>query len=212
VIRDDREPDRHDHEEDDDRRDGANGRSSRVPTKPRLVEPPRTPQHRRPEHDEHAAGDGRGDRGGVVAGQAVDGDVADAVDRTGDDHQRPGRERGGCARSRSQPRVDHGKQRRACDGHQAARQVIARRGTRLAMPVRIVEHRQGRGDNRRHEIAAAARCLRDAVERRAPLVFAPAGADRADAFDLLALDIRVDGEERLGSGVVCGAARRGSRS
>jgi len=62
-----------------------------------------------------------------------------------------------------------------------------------------------RGDNRRHEVAAGARRLRDPVERRAPLVFAPAGADRADAFDLLALDIRVDGEERLGSGVVCGA-------
>ena len=150
---DDREPDRHDDEHDRERRDGADERPPQVAPQRALVEPARAPQHGRAEHEQRRARDAADDRRDVVAAEAVDGDVADAVDDAGDDHQRTGRERGDGARARPQPRVRDREQRRERDGHEPAREVVADRRAGLAVPERVVEHPQGGGRHRhaKHE-------------------------------------------------------------
>jgi hypothetical protein len=72
--------------------------------------------------------------------KAVDGDVTDAVDDAGEDHQRPGRQRGDRARPGPQPWIREGQQPRERDGHEPAREMVADRRAGLAVPERVVEH------------------------------------------------------------------------
>src|SRR5688572_3893099 len=51
------------------------------------------------------------------------------------------------------------------------------------------------GDDRRDEIAAVARCRRDAVDRALPLSLAAAAANGAHALDLTRFDFRIDPQQ-----------------
>ena len=169
VVGHDRERDRHDHEEERDRRDDADERPPQVAPQRPLVEPPRAPQHGRAEHDEHRARDPGQDRRDVVAAQAVDGDVADAVDDAGDDHQRTGRERGDRARPGSQPWIRDGQQQRERDRYEPAREVVADRRAGLAVPERIVEHPQcgdSQGDAEHQRLEARSARRPDQLDQR----------------------------------------------
>ena len=138
---------KHDQHREREHRHAAGGAAGESPA-PRPGRAPCTPDGRDPEHDQHRAGERRQDSGEVVPGDAVDGDVSDAVRYTTDDRERAGEDRRPPAHLGAEPRCDHDQQTGGRQGDEPAGEVIAGRDTRLGMDEGIIRNGERDDDER----------------------------------------------------------------